>query len=47
MSRSPLEALNAYKRMGREGVDVVDGDELMALSVFVLADGVVYHTYSC
>lgn len=33
--------------IGREGVDVVDGEELMALSVFVLADGVVYHTYSC
>jgi len=24
-----------------------DGDELMALSAFVLEDGVVYHTYSC
>lgn len=23
------------------------GEELMALSVFALADGVVYHTYSC
>ena len=28
-------------------VDVVNDQELMALSVFVLEDGVVYHTYSC
>jgi predicted dithiol-disulfide oxidoreductase (DUF899 family) len=30
-----------------EWVDVVNDQELMALSVFVLDDGVVYHTYSC
>lgn len=81
--RSPLEALNDYKRrmgwhvpfvssgesdfnrdfsafteaeraagvfnfgLGREDVDVLNGEELMALSVFVLEDGVVYHTYTC
>ena len=28
-------------------VDVVNDQELMALSAFVLDDGVVYHTYSC
>jgi len=28
-------------------VDVVNDQELMALSSFVLDDGVVYHTYSC
>ena len=27
-------------------VDVVNDQELMALSVFVLSDGVVYHTYT-
>jgi predicted dithiol-disulfide oxidoreductase (DUF899 family) len=31
---------------GGAGVDVVNGMELMALSVFALEDGVVYHTYS-
>ena len=31
---------------GGNDVDVVDGMELMALSVFALEDGVVYHTYS-
>jgi len=29
------------------GVDVAHDMELMALSVFVLEDGVVYHTYTC
>ncbi len=33
--------------LGRAGVDVVNDEELMALSVFALSDGVVYHTYSC
>jgi predicted dithiol-disulfide oxidoreductase (DUF899 family) len=28
-------------------VDVVNDQELMALSCFVLSDGVVYHTYTC
>jgi predicted dithiol-disulfide oxidoreductase (DUF899 family) len=28
-------------------LDLVDGEELMALSCFALEDGVVYHTYSC
>ena len=28
-------------------LDLVDGEELMALSSFVLEDGVVYHTYTC
>lgn len=28
-------------------VDIVNDQELMALSAFVLDDGVVYHTYSC
>ena len=83
-SRSPLQALNDYKRrMGwsvpwvssgdsdfdhdfsafseedrRAGVynfvatrsqaaGVLDDNELMALSVFALHDGVVYHTYTC
>jgi predicted dithiol-disulfide oxidoreductase (DUF899 family) len=32
---------------GGAGVDVVHDAELMALSVFALEDGVVYHTYSC
>jgi predicted dithiol-disulfide oxidoreductase (DUF899 family) len=32
---------------GGASVDVVNDEELMALSVFVLEDGVVYHTYSC
>jgi predicted dithiol-disulfide oxidoreductase (DUF899 family) len=32
--------------LGRAGVDVVNDQELMALSAFALADGVVYHTYS-
>jgi predicted dithiol-disulfide oxidoreductase (DUF899 family) len=71
-SRSPLEALNAYKaRMGweiewvssqetfdsdfyeimhvptsRRPGNMLDVMELMALSVFALDDGVVYHTYS-
>jgi predicted dithiol-disulfide oxidoreductase (DUF899 family) len=31
----------------RAGLDLVNGDELMALSAFVLEDGVVYHTYTC
>ncbi len=31
----------------RAGLGLVDGEELMALSAFVLEDGVVYHTYSC
>ena len=31
----------------RAMVDVVDDDELMALSAFALEDGVVYHTYTC
>lgn len=75
-SRSPLEALNAYRermgwdipwvssgesdfnydfsarteenrRNGTEWVDVVNHQELMALSTFVLEDGVVYHAPSC
>jgi len=29
------------------GVDTANDMELMALSVFVLEDGVVYHTYAC
>jgi predicted dithiol-disulfide oxidoreductase (DUF899 family) len=33
--------------LGRPGVDVANNEELMALSAFVLDDGVVYHTYSC
>ncbi len=33
--------------MGRPGGEVVSDQELMALSVFVLEDGVVYHTYTC
>ena len=33
--------------MGRAGVDVVNDQELMALSSFVLEDGLVYHTYTC
>jgi predicted dithiol-disulfide oxidoreductase (DUF899 family) len=32
--------------LGRPGVDVANNEELMALSVFALSDGVVYHTYS-
>jgi predicted dithiol-disulfide oxidoreductase (DUF899 family) len=32
---------------GGAGVDVAHEEELMALSVFVLEDGVVYHTYTC
>jgi len=28
-------------------IDLAEGEELMALSVFVLEDGVVYHTYTC
>ena len=28
-------------------MEVVSDQELMALSVFVLEDGVVYHTYTC
>jgi len=28
-------------------LDLVNGEELMALSAFVLEDGVVYHTYTC
>jgi predicted dithiol-disulfide oxidoreductase (DUF899 family) len=32
---------------GGAGVDVAGSEELMALSAFVLEDGVVYHTYSC
>ncbi len=84
-SRSPLEALNAYRqRMGwsipwvssgagdfdrdfrawteedrangtgynfgtpkNAAVDTANDMELMALSVFALEDGVVYHTYTC
>lgn len=84
-SRSPLEALNAYRqRMGwripwvssagsdfnrdfsawteedrangtgwnfgtpsGDWVDVVNDQELMALSAFVLDEGIVHHTYSC
>jgi predicted dithiol-disulfide oxidoreductase (DUF899 family) len=32
---------------GGAGVNVVDDDELMAFSAFVLEDGVVHHTYTC
>jgi predicted dithiol-disulfide oxidoreductase (DUF899 family) len=32
---------------GGARVDVASKEELMALSAFVLEDGVVYHTYSC
>jgi predicted dithiol-disulfide oxidoreductase (DUF899 family) len=32
---------------GGADVDVIHNDELMALSVFALENGVVYHTYSC
>lgn len=32
---------------GGAGVDTANDMELMALSVFVLEDGVVYHTYTC
>jgi predicted dithiol-disulfide oxidoreductase (DUF899 family) len=32
---------------GGASVDVVNDQELMALSIFVLEDGVVYHTYTC
>ena len=28
-------------------MDFYEGEELMALSSFVLEDGVVYHTYTC
>ena len=28
-------------------LDLLEGEELMALSAFVLEDGVVYHTYTC
>jgi len=28
-------------------IDLLEGEELMALSAFVLEDGVVYHTYTC
>ena len=31
----------------RAELDVIHGDELMALSAFELEDGVVYHTYTC
>ncbi len=30
----------------RKDIDVIHGEELMALSAFVLEDGVVYHTYT-
>jgi predicted dithiol-disulfide oxidoreductase (DUF899 family) len=32
---------------GGAGVDVINDAELMALSVFVLSEDIVYHTYSC
>jgi len=32
---------------GGADVDVIDDEELLALSTFALEDGVVYHTYSC
>jgi predicted dithiol-disulfide oxidoreductase (DUF899 family) len=32
---------------GGAGIDVANDMELMALSAFVLEDGVVYHTYTC
>jgi predicted dithiol-disulfide oxidoreductase (DUF899 family) len=31
----------------RAGINILDGEELMALSAFALEDGVVYHTYTC
>jgi predicted dithiol-disulfide oxidoreductase (DUF899 family) len=31
----------------RADIDIKDDEELMALSAFVLDDGVVYHTYTC
>jgi predicted dithiol-disulfide oxidoreductase (DUF899 family) len=31
----------------RADIDLLHGEELMALSAFALEDGVVYHTYSC
>ncbi len=31
----------------RAGIDTANDAELMALSVFVLEDGAVYHTYTC
>ncbi|MGO9831527.1 MAG: DUF899 family protein [Myxococcaceae bacterium] len=30
-----------------EGTKTIENEELMALSAFVLEDGVVYHTYTC